>query len=258
MGFRKKGKTDSNTILGMVLLEDENPFDKSLLLRELDGKYSLQAVDIDGDDQAFTFTVQKESFALLFISHPVPHSDIEGTAEYAYNWTTASNDLKEHRAHIIVSVLQGTSDQVKRFKLFSQVVSALLSITNSLGVYQGNQSLLIRGDDYLWEAEVLNEHDLPLNLWIYFGLRQENGLNSGYTYGLTAFNKAELEIIDSKASLEDIRGFLFNIAYYVLENDIGLKDGQTCGLSENERVLIHESKGRFVPGNAFRLQYLSS
>jgi hypothetical protein len=55
--------------------------------------------------------------------------------------------------------------------------------------------------------------------------------------------------------LEDIRAFLFNIAHYVLEYDVTFKEGETIGGSEEERITIGFSKGRFVEGNTFKLIY---
>lgn len=239
----------------MVMLEDHVPFDNEALFRDLTENYGLRPNDVSGDNTALTFRLDDELVALAFIPMPIPSGDIEGTAEYAYNWPTAADDLKEHQSHIVVSILKGTDDQVERFRLFSQLICSILRTTNSVGVYKGNQSLLIPRLDYLEVADVIQEGGLPLNLWIYVGLRQVDGLNSGYTYGLKEFNKNELEIIDSHKSLEEIREFLFNISYYVLENDIEFQDGQTCGLSETDKILITRSTGELVEGETFRLAY---
>src|SRR5690349_20290836 len=115
---------------------------------------------------------------------PIPSGDIEGTSQYAYNWPTAMEDTKEHKSHLIVSVLPGGQDHKKRFKTFTEVICAILRTTNAIGVYKGNQSLLIPKDDYLNEAEKMSDEFLPLNLWIYFGLRVKDKGNTGYTYGL--------------------------------------------------------------------------
>jgi hypothetical protein len=130
-----------------------------------------------------------------------------------------------------------------------------LRTTNAIGVYKGNQSLLIPKADYLNEAGAMSEEYLPLNLWIYFGLRVTDNENSGYTYGLKEFNKTEMEVVNSQKSLEDIRGFLFNIAHYVLEYDVTFQDGQTVGGSEDEKIAIKSSKGQFVEGVTFKLAY---
>ena len=96
---------------------------------------------------------------------------------------------------------------------------------------------------------------LPLNLWVYFGLRKTKDGNSGYTYGLKEFNKVEMEILNSSRSLEDIRNFLFDIVHYVLDNDVTFREGETCGVSEEERIQISFSKGKFLEGNTLKLAY---
>jgi hypothetical protein len=151
--------------------------------------------------------------------------------------------------------MQGGQDQIKRFKIFTQVLCSLLRTTNAIGIYKGNQSLLIPKDDYLNEAEAMSNEYLPLNLWIYFGFRLNDNGNSGYTYGLKEFNKTELEIVNSSKSLEDIRGFLFNITHYVLDYDVTFGDGQTVGGSEDEKIAISLSKGKFVEGDTFKLAF---
>lgn len=193
--------------------------------------------------------------AIAHMPIPIPSGEIEEAAQYAYNWQTALEDTKDHESHLIVSLMQGGQDQLKRFKIFTRVVSSLLRTTNAIAVYKGNQSLLIPKDDYLSEAVAMRDDYLPLNLWIYFGLRVTDNGNSGYTCGLKEFNKTEIEIVNSSQSLEDIRGFLFNISHYVLEYDVAFRDGQTVGGSAEEKIDISISRGKFVDGDTFKLAY---
>ena len=101
----------------------------------------------------------------------------------------------------------------------------------------------------------MSEDFFPINLLIYIGLRLENNNPGGYTYGLAQFNKTEMEIVDSGHSLEEIREFLFNMAHYVLEFDITFRDGETCGTSEEEKIKISYSKGKYIDGKSFKLAY---
>ena len=252
---KKKNEREPRIILGMVMLEDCIPIDKDALCQDLIENYDLRPEELSENDPALTFTLNGELVALVFIPMAIPSGDIEDTAEYAYNWPTAADDLKEHQAHILVSIVKGGDDQVERFRIFSQLICSILRTTNSVGVYKGNQSLLIPRPDYLEAADVIQKGGLPLNLWIYIGLRHVDGLNSGYTYGLKEFKKKELEIIDSHKSPDEIREFLFNISYYVLENDIEFEDGQTCGLSETDKIPITRSAGELVEGETFKLGY---
>jgi hypothetical protein len=246
---------DSKIILGMVMLYNDNAFDIGSFTDDFKSHYCDNIEEPTGDNAPFVFQSEGEIITIAHMPVPIPFSDIEETAIYAYNWQAALDDMKDNRSHLIVSLMQGGHDQIKRFRIFTQVLCSLLRTTNAIGIYQGNQSLLIPKEDYLNEGQLMSDDYLPLNLWIYFGLRATEKGNSGYTYGLKEFNKTELEIVNSSQSLEDIRAFLFNIAHYVLEYDVTFKDGQTVGGSEEEKITIQYPKGQFVEDNAFKLAF---
>ncbi len=239
----------------MVFLKDVNTFDVDIFRDDFKSFYGNDIQEPTGDNSSFVFKVDGEMIAVAHMPIPIPSGDIEGTARYAYNWQTALEDTKEHKSHLIVSMMQGGQDQIKRFKIFTKVLCSLLHTTNSIGVYKGNQSLLIPKEDYLIEAGLMRDDYLPLNIWVYFGLHTNDIGTSGYTYGLKDFNKTEMEVLDSQTSLEDLRGFLYNITHYVLDYDVTFKDGQTCGLSQEQRIPINISKGKFVDGNTLKLKY---
>jgi hypothetical protein len=246
---------DSKIILGMVMLHDKSSFDVNSFLNDFKSFYGYNIKESTGDHNAYAFSVDAELVGVAYMDVPIPSGDIKSTAQYSYNWQTALEDTKDHSSHLIVSLMQGGTDHIKRFKIFTQVLCSLLRTTNAIGIYKENQSLLIPKDDYLNEAAAMNDEYLPLNLWIYFGLRVTEYGNSGYTYGLKEFNKTEMEIIRSSKSLEELREFLFNISHYVLEYDITFQDGQTVGSSEEEKIAISVSKGQFVEGDTFKLAY---
>lgn len=257
--FLKKKKLeptqDSKIILGMIMLSDENSLEVDNFVKEYNINYAQKIQSFSGDNSSIAFEVDNEMVSIAHMPFPIPSGDIKETAEYAYNWQTALEETKLHKSHLILSIIQGGHDQIKRFKIFTQVICSLLRTTNSIGVYKGNQTLLISKEDYLSEAVLMKPDYLPLNLWLYFGLRTSEDGNSGYTYGLKEFNKTEMEVLDSLKSIEDIRGFLFNMSHYVLEYDVTFKDGQSCGRSEEEKISITISKGQFVGGDTFKLGY---
>jgi hypothetical protein len=258
MFFKKKKeveKLESKLLLGMIILKDDNTFDLNNFIKDYTQNYTNKIKEATGDNYSAAFEIEGEMVAIGHMSVPIPSGDIEETAKYAYNWETALFDTKNHKSHLIISIIKGGHNQIKKYKIFTEIICSLLRTTNAIGVYKGNQSLLIPKFDYLNEAEFMSEDYLPLNLWIYFGLRKNEKGNSGYTYGLKEFNKTEMEVLNSKRSLEDIRGFLFNMASYVLDYDVTFKDGQTCGLSEDEKILIRFSKAVFVESNTFKLEY---
>lgn len=247
---------ESKIILGMVILTDEKSFDLESFKKDFTHYYSDKIYETSGDNTSVAIKIDGEMVGIGHMPIPIPLGDIEGTVKYAYNWQTAIEDTKDHKSHLIISLIGGGNDQIKRFKIFTKVICSLLRTTNSIGVYKGSQSLIIPKGDYLNEAEFMSEEYLPLNLWILFGLRNYDNVNSGYTYGLKEFNKTEMEVLDSTRNLEDIRGFLFNMASNVLDYDVTFEDGQTCGISEDEKISIKLSKGKFLEGDTFKLEYL--
>lgn len=229
----------------MIMLKDDAGFSINSFCADFSSNHTDEIVDLEGDEGSFVLTIADETVAIAFMDVPIPKGDIEETAKYAYNWQTVVKDTANHKSHLIVSLMNGSRDQIKRFKILTSVICSLLRTTDAIGVYKGNQSLLISRTSYLREAARMSDDYLPLNIWIYFGLRITEKGNAGYTHGLKEFYKTEMEIIDSFKSLKDIRAFLFNMVHYVLEYDVIFEDGQTCGLSADEKISISYSKARF-------------
>jgi len=46
-----------------------------------------------------------------------------------------------------------------------------------------------------------------------------------------------------------------NLANYVIAYDVTLKDGETFGLSAEQKLKISESKGRFLEGKTLKIKY---
>jgi len=252
---KKPDKKDNKIILGMVMLNDTEPPDLIRLINDYKSNYTNTIEATTGDNSAVVLTIAGDNFMVGHIPAPIPRGDIEGTSQYAYNWPNALIDTADHKSHLLVSSITGNQDKIARFKIFTEVICSLLRTMNTVGVYKGSQSLLIPKDDYLTEAKLMSDDYLPLNLWIYYGLRVDGELNSGYTYGLKEFGKTEMEVVNSSRSLEDIREFLFNISHYVLDYDVEFKNGETCGLSATEKIKIKLSKGVQTEGETFKLAY---
>ncbi len=259
MFWRKKKEDVQNSktkiILGMIMLADDDGFKTNDFIVDYERSYNQQIIDTGGNNSSFVFSVDGQQVLIGYMPLPIPQGDIEGTAQYAYNWKSVLADVKDHKSHLIVSIVNEDDNQIKCYRLFTRIICSLLRVSNSIGVYKGNQSLLIHKEDYLEEAGFMSADYLPLNLWIYFGLRVADSKNAGYTYGLKEFDKTEMEIMRSDKSMTQFREYLFNMSHYVLENNIEFKSGQTCGTSPEERIQIVLSKGKFVEGETFKMGY---
>ena len=257
MGFfdkiLKTKELASKTIIAMVILADETSFSYQKFLEDF--QHYQPVSNADGDNVAAAFDVNGESVALMNIDKPIPWDDIEGTAQYSYNWPKALEDLKDQKVHVVIALMGGSTDAIKRFKIHTKLICAVLRITDSIGVYIGDQSLLIPKDSYLNLAKFMSEEHLPMYLWVYFGYRTINEKRSAYTYGLKAFGKSEIEIIDSDRTFAELEEIIYNVAHYVVLNDVAFKDGQTFGYTVDQKLNLNYSKGRFVSEKSFKLAY---
>lgn len=258
MGFLEKifnpKQPASKTIIAMVVLADETSFSYRKFLGHFQDNYQYLS-NASGDDIAATFEVDGESVALMNIDKPIPWDDIERTAQYSYNWPKALEDLKDHKSHVIIALTEGSTDVIKRFNIHTKLICSALRKANSIGVYLGQQSLLITKDSYLNLATFMSDSALPLYLWVYFGYRTINEKRSAYSYGLKAFGKPEIEIVDSDRAFTDLEEMIYNVAHYVVLNDVDFKDGQTFGYTADQKLKLTYSNGRFVSGKSFKLSY---
>jgi hypothetical protein len=245
----------NNILLAMPMFNNNDRYEVQKVIENLRSLWQFEIRDFGGDDDAAVFTINDEPVAIAYISVPIPSGDIEGTAQYAYNWTTALHDLKHHTGHALVTLMGSEKSTLERFRILSKVLCSMLLTSNAIGVYFGEQCLLIPSKQYFERIDQLKEGDIPVMLWVYIGLRKILTGNCAYTWGLRAFKKPEIEIIDSQLPLEDLLELLVNIIAYVVGSDAALENGQTIGLTADQKIAITVSKGRFVDGETIKLEF---
>ncbi|MBP0902939.1 DUF4261 domain-containing protein [Mariniflexile gromovii] len=256
--LKKEKKTESNTnsaILGMVLLEDPNSFDLKGTVNELKAKWKLKVNDNDADDKAAVLVIGEYNVAIANIPATIPEGEVERTAEYNYFWENGIEETSKHRGHIVLSIMNAGKNPVQENLLYSKIASAVMNNSKAIGIYIGGRILVLKKDFYQANVEMMSEEDLPLYNWIYFGLRKENGKQSVYTYGLADFGKMEMEIVESGNSIEELNEMMFNLAHYVIAYNVTLKDGETIGISAEQKLKISESKGKFLEGKTLKIEY---
>ncbi|WP_207534866.1 DUF4261 domain-containing protein [Desertivirga arenae] len=256
--FKKKklnNNDEHNSFLAMLMYNSSETYQLDKLIEQLRVHWQCKVDDINGDEEAGILEVDGQKIMLATIPSQIPWDDIEGTAQYAYNWETAATDLKDHNSHVIVSAFGSASSGQQRAVTLTKVIASILTTSNAVGVYKGAHSLLISNADYQAAAESLKDDTFPVSLWIYLGVRKSGDKTSLYTYGLKEFGKMEMEIIDSPRDIEYLYEFLLNICHYVLTADVTLKDGETLGPSAEEKIEISLSEGKFVEGQSLKLGF---
>ena len=240
---------------GFVLLSKAE-WDKEQFIRDMKEKWDIAVDEYDAseekDDDALVFEVGDMLAAVSLASYPIPGGEAEGNAENNYMWEDAVKVAKKHRAHLMVAVLGKEEDLLEKGKLFTKVVAACCRQEYATGIY--TSGVVFEPRFYEGFADMMQEDELPIFNWIWFGLwRDENGMN-GYTYGLDVFGKDEMEVLGTDAKPSDLRDFLASLVSYVLENDVELHDGETIGFAADDKHTITRSPGVGLPEEQMTLK----
>lgn len=242
-------------ILGMVLLEQPNSLNFEEFFKELKDKWHLEIKNTDAKGDIAVFDTNGYHIAVANMAFPVPGKEILETAKLNYLWKNAADEVAKCKGHIVLSITNAGDNPMAENLLYSKLASSLMNNSKSIGIYLGGRTLVLREDFYQDNVESMSEEDLPLFIWLYFGLIKENGKQSIYTYGLADFGRKEMEIVDSKHSHGELTELMFNMAHYIIASDVELQDGETIGMSAEQKLEISESKGRYLNGNTLKIAY---
>ena len=240
---------------GFVLLSKAE-WDKEQFIRDMKEKWDIAVDESDAsgekDDDALVFEVGDMLAAVSLAEYPIPGGEAEANAENNYMWEDAVKIAREHRAHLMVAVLGKEKDLLEKGRLFTKVVAACCRQKYATGVY--TSGVVFEPRFYEGFADMMKNDELPIFNWIWFGLWQnEKGLN-GYTYGMDAFGKDEMEVLGTNAKPSDLRDFLASFASYVLENDVELHDRETIGFAADDKHTITRSPGVGLPEEQMTLK----
>ncbi len=248
--------TDRTGVFTGFVLLSRGEWDKQQFIRDMQEKWGITVDEYSAseekDDAALVFEVGDMLAAVSLNNYPIPGGEAEVNAENNYMWEDAVKVAREHRAHILVAVLGKEKDLLEKGKLFTKMLAACCRQKYATGVY--TSGVVFEPRFYEGFADMMKNDELPIFNWIWFGLWQnEKGLN-GYTYGMDAFGKDEMEVLDTDADPNDLRDFLASLVSYVLENDVELHDGETIGFAADDKHAITRSPGVSLPEDQMTLK----
>jgi len=256
LGLFKKKKTErkstsENVILGFILFNSIQ-IDWDAFYSNLEKDWNIKVSEKQSKDGVSVFEVSGMNVACAFFDVPVPQNEAENNARSNFLWKEAVEVTSTHKAHALLSVMNG-SNAIERNLLFTKVACSLLKLNNAIGIYQN--PTVMPSEFYIRVAEDIKEGNLPILNWIYFGIYSNGDRISGYTVGLNKFGKDEIEVIKTKERPSDLYNFLVSVASYVIERDAILKHGETIGFSEEQKLRITRSKGVAVEGESLKIEF---
>jgi Domain of unknown function (DUF4261) len=250
--------SNKQVVSGMVLKNDKAAFDAKTFLADLGTEWKLKTDSISQKAQTLVFSTGKITVSVSNMDYPLPPADIAAAAEISWLWKTAETDAARHKSYLLISVIGTPGQSVKLYKLFTTVAACALENTNSSGIYLQNQYLLLSKGYFTEAAKNMSDENLPVYLWVYFGILQENGQNSGYTYGLKEFGMQEFEIVNSGRSLQEVHACIVDATQLILKTNRRLQDGEEVTGGDGEvaqKIKVKLSNGTFLEGQTLKLAF---
>lgn len=258
----RKEKKESATGFSAFVLFKEPVFDAKLFETDFSKEWGISLEEESGGSDtnrnensnvdARIYDVGSMRLVLGYMGFPVPAGEAEANAQFNYMWQDAVSVTGTHKAHMIVTVMGEGSFEEKGI-LYTKAITTFCRQENTLGVYANE--VVYEPKMFAAMSEIMEDGSLPIFNLVWFGLgRSEKGV-SAYTCGLKCFGKDEIEIIDSNKQPSELRDMLINIAGYVISEDVILHDGETIGLTAEQRLKITKSAGVNVEGESLKIAF---
>ncbi len=200
-----------------------------------------------GTENLMTCTIGDYTVAATLVPKPIPWSQLEGPCATAWYWPTAAESLREHQAHLLVTLVdEGGGQSIKKSTALTQFVAGLVATTRSRGVFWGPGRLVHPSQAFLGQAAQLSDDDLPLFLWVDFRVeRTDSGGTRLYTTGLEALGYTELEVAEYTGKPQVVLEYAYNIAHYQLNQSKEINEGDTIGLTDELQAVAHRGPSMF-------------
>lgn len=256
----KQEEQDGGGFLGFVLLA-EPVWDREQFKRDLLEDWGIDAVDAeeDADGEQYKDILLTEQgdmrLAVSFMPGPVPNGEAEHYAAANYLWPEAVEATKRHQAQILVAVLGDKAGPLEQGKLFTKAAASCLKQSGAVGIY--TDGAVFQPEFYRDFAMLMKEGELPIMDWVWFGLCHSGPQAGVYTYGMKKFGRDEIEVYVDRlgADLNAVRDFMLSIVSYILESGAVLRDGETIGFSEDQKLPVTRSKGVALDGETLKIGY---
>jgi len=207
------------------------------------------SAEVDGETVVSVTRGEDAVGVLAFLPMPIPGGEAEQFAANNVMWPEGPAEVAQHTAHVLVTNIGGEVDSAVGSALqVSRLALVALELFDGIGVYWGNASVCNSRAAFERSCAWMNESDVPVPMW----LRLQPTLNSEgerglYTIGMKQFGLMEIEVDRYDMLPQELLDFVCNVAQYLILNGPVIKDGDTVGGSETERILVRHQPSLIEP-----------
>lgn len=234
--------------MGMLALKSTRGITDTTIIRAWAELFpSLPPLTCSRSDEVFTFDVEGRSVMLIAINVPIPQPEIDEACDYSWMWKDARKEMAQQKAHVIVTSIDESAPQAAMD--CSRIIAAVAKAGDPAGIYWGNAGHVLEPAFFI-DAVNSFPSGLPVLLWVCLRLSSDGpkGPFTLTTLGMNNFGHRELEVLNSRRGPGDLRMMCYSLIDYLLEKGPVLKNGDTFGADENERMKVEHTTSKFRKG----------
>lgn len=242
----------TGSFCGFVLLE-EAEYTMEQVKKNLKEQWNIiPAPQQDGFDSPMDLMIEVDG-AMITVSlflEPVPEQEAEFAAEHAL-WQGAKDVACSHKAHLMVAVLPRQLNALEAAQLYCKVLVSCIDDKNTTAIY--TSGTILSPEELADTVDQMRRGIFPLTALVHIGTYITESGTCGYTVGMDAFGKDELEILNCVESEAEIHHVLQTAAKEILEQD--LKAAWYLRISCDDTVWEGRRKdGVMVEGHSIQFQ----
>ncbi len=206
---------------------------------------------IKKDGQAVAeFAIDGRTLMLAAMPMPIPQGDIDFACRGSWMWPTAATEMKAQRAHA-VALTAPANDPVGEAMALSRLIAAAATAGDPAGVYWGNGGMVHKPELFIDAVKSFDGDEdggaLPVVVWIGVNISADNprGPFTLSTRGFNAFGHKELEVLETRMPIGDLRTLVYDISMYLLRSGPVLKHNDTFGRTATERMRVEHTTSKF-------------
>jgi hypothetical protein len=164
-------------------------------------------------------------------------ASLNSMAQFAYWWPNAATDAARSTSHVIVACNWPKHSRFDAHLRHLVLVRELVEQLPVIGVLWG--SALVQADKFKGEfAHMQKTNVVPFSLWVLIQFsKQPNGNILISTLGMRDFEQMEIET-ESALPFDQTFDLVRKFGSYILANGPVVKDGETMGLTAEQRIKV--------------------
>lgn len=246
-------------LLAMVALSSERMPDADALVAAFSARApECEVTEVEAKDGTLFCKLDGDLAFVSLMPAPIPWEDLEGPCATSWWWPEATEVMRGHAFHAIVSLMGGEGDVVDRHLLLTQLVSAVTETTDAVGIYWGAGTVVHEPEPFREQAEGMTRETIQPILWIDPRIEQideDEPAFRFFTTGLEAFGHLEIEIDEFRQDPNELFEFLLSIIDYVLTSGKTISAGETIGRTEDERIAVSVGPSIFDRGEVMKFGF---